>query len=467
MAKSITQYILDVLFSVIDEGIHVIDNNAKTVYYNNSMARLEELDKDKVLNKNFNSIFPSLNEETSTLLKSLKTGQPITDKIQTYVNNQGRVITTINTTVPIKADGKILGALEIARDITVLTQMSQKLVLLQRKVKQDTSKCFFAFKDIVGKSAKLKEALRLAEKVASSSSTVLIIGETGTGKELFAQGIHNNSPRRNKPFIAQNCAALPESLLEGLLFGTTKGTFTGAADRPGIFEMADGGTLLLDELNSMGPNLQAKLLRVLQNSIVRRVGGDKDIHVNVRIIATTNTDPKELIRNGELRPDLYYRLNTFPIEVPALRERKEDIPLLVNHFIAKYNKILGSRIKKASPEIDNLFNEYNWPGNVRELENAIQASANIAVTDEILRPEHLPQNILRVLAQSNNCNTKRATEYNYQIPFEEYLEQIEKEVLEKTLVENNYNISQAARKLSIKRQLLQYKIKKYKLQLHH
>jgi arginine utilization regulatory protein len=462
----LTSAIINTLLSVTEEGIHVIDRNGVTIFYNRSMARLEGLDEDKVVNRKLLDVFPSLTEETSTLLNALNTGNPIKDKVQTYINNMGRVITTVNTTVPIKVNGKVLGAIEIARDITVLTEISEKLVLLNEGVPFNAGKNLFTFHDIVGQSSKIKTCVNLAKKVASSGSTVLLIGETGTGKELFAQSIHNASPRKNKPFIAQNCAALPESLLEGLMFGTTRGAFTGATDRPGLFEMAHNGTLLLDEINSMGFNLQAKLLRVLQDNCVRRVGGRENIPVNVRIIATTNYDPEMLVKKGELRPDLYYRLNTFPIEIPPLRERKEDIPLLISHFLSKYNRLLGSSIKKVSPEIESALNQYNWPGNVRELENVIQASANMAMSEETIRPEHLPQYIYRILTGSHDNRMERVDEYNYEIPVEEYLEQIERKILEKALAENGYNISQTARKLSTKRQLLQYKIKKYNIELN-
>lgn len=464
MNRDIVEAIFYTLSSITDQGIHVIDKEGRTIFYNDSMALLEGLDKEKVLDRSLLEIFPSLTEETSTLLRALKTGCSIVDRVQTYVNNQGRTITTINTSVPVKLRGEIVGALEIARDITVLTELSEKVILLQQREKSETKNAYYTFEDIIGDSPKLKEAIKLAKKVAPSSSTVLLIGETGTGKELFAQSIHSASPRRHKPFIAQNCAAIPEGLLEGLLFGTTKGAFTGATDRPGLFEMADGGTLLLDEINSMGLNLQAKLLRVLQDSTIRRIGGSQDIRVNVRIIATTNSDPEELVRKEELRPDLYYRLNTFPIEIPALRERKEDIPLLIGHFIAKYNSILGSRIKKASPQIENLLKKYNWPGNVRELENVIQASANLALGEDELKPEHLPQYLLRILTQSKDAGESPEV-YDYSVPLNEYIQQVEKQILEKALEESNYNISQTARRLSIKRQLLQYKIKKYGIEL--
>jgi len=457
--------ILDTLLSVSDEGIHVIDRNGITVFYNASMERLEGLHRQKVLNRKLLDVFPSLNEETSTLLKVLNSGIAIRDKVQTYINNMGRTITTVNTTVPIKYNGETIGALEIARDITVLTEVSEKMLLLNETAQPAAGRSLFSFDDIVGESGCFRNAIDLAKKVAPSSSTVLLIGETGTGKELFAQSIHTASPRKKHNFIAQNCAALPESLLEGLMFGTTKGAFTGAADRPGIFEMAHRGTLLLDEINSMGLNLQAKLLRVLQEGSVRRIGGRESIPVDVRIIATTNLDPKELVIRGDLRPDLYYRLSTFPIEIPPLRDRKEDIPALISHFLSKYNRILGSGIQGISGEIEAALKQYNWPGNVRELENVIQASANMALTDEVIRFEHLPQYIYRIITGTENRRLNRLENYDFEVPVERYLEQVEKRILEEALETSGYNISRAAKKLSMKRQLLQYKIKKYSIEI--
>lgn len=325
--------LLDIILKYTQEGIHVVDKEGNTIIYNKAMANLEGMDEEEVLGKNLLEIFPSLNENSSTLLHALKTGEAILDRYQTYLNKKGYNITSVNTTVPIIKDGEILGAVEISKDFTKVKELYDNIIKLTEGTDEGISSDFTTFSNIIGLSPKFLKAVEIAKKASRSSSTVLIYGETGTGKEVFARCIHNESVRKNKPFVAVNCAALPESLLEGILFGTVKGGFTGAIDRPGLFEQANGGTLLLDEINSMPISLQAKLLRVLQESYVRRIGGLKDIPIDVRVIATTNEDPYTAILNGKFRKDLYYRLSVINITIPPLRERKEDIALFVKYFI--------------------------------------------------------------------------------------------------------------------------------------
>ncbi|WP_284142968.1 sigma 54-interacting transcriptional regulator [Caloranaerobacter azorensis] len=268
------------ILDYLDEGIHIIDDRGNIVYYNRAAQRLDEIEGDKAIGRHILEIYPSLTYETSTLLKVIKTGQPIFNVEQTFVNYKGDRITTLNTSLPIKANGKIIGALEISKDITQVRRLSEKILDLQKELFNDNNKkpnkskhtAKYTFVDIIGQSEEMLRLKSLALKASMVSSPVLIYGKTGTGKELFVQSIHNASPRKNKPFIAQNCAALPSGLLESILFGTVKGSFTGAEDRPGLFELANGGTLFLDEINSMPLDLQAKLLRVIQDGSIRRVG---------------------------------------------------------------------------------------------------------------------------------------------------------------------------------------------------
>src|SRR3990172_5590562 len=251
----------------------------------------------------------------------------------------------------------------------------------------------YQFSNIVGKSDKIKKVFELIMKVANSRSTVLITGESGTGKELVARAIHHNSDRKVKPFVSISCGAIPETLLESELFGHQKGAFTGAdSDKKGLFEVADGGTFFLDEVSEAPPSIQAKLLRVLQEKEFKRVGGVKDIKVNVRVIAATNKNLHKLIEDGKFREDLYYRLNVIPIELPPLRERKEDIPLLVSHFINKYNSINKKDIKGISPKAMEILEKYIWRGNIRELENVIERAVTLEIADNIYR-ESLPDEI--------------------------------------------------------------------------
>jgi len=385
------------ILDYVEEGIHIIDNSGKTIYYNKFAQRLDDIDRDKAIGRHILEIYPSLSYETSTLLKVIRTGKPIFNVEQTFVNYKGDKITTINTSIPITANNKMLGALEISRDITQVKELSEKIVDLQKELYRDEIEkpskskevAGYTFVDIIGQSKEMLKLKSLGLKAAQTSSPILVYGETGTGKELFVQSIHNASPRRKKPFIAQNCAALPSNLLEGILFGTVRGGFTGAENRPGLFEVANGGTLFLDEINSMPLELQAKLLRVIQDGTIRRVGAIKTIDVDVRIIAATNVHPDKAVENMELRKDLYYRLNVVTLGLPDLHTREGDIPILTEYFINKYNKLLGKRVEGVSEKVMEAFMKYSWPGNVRELEHVIEGIITIYDMDEI-HLEHLP-----------------------------------------------------------------------------
>ena len=277
------------IFNTITEGIHIVDATGKSILYNKAISEIEGLSEKQVLGKHLLDLFPDWTKENSTLLTVLSTGKAIANREQNYLNFKGKKIRTLNTTLPIYDESRVVGAVEISKNITTVNDMSEQIIDLQQKlikpVKRETGIKHYQFDQLIGKSEPYLEAIKLAKRASKSSSSVLIYGDTGTGKELFSQSIHYASERAERPFIAQNCAAIPESLLEGLLFGTSKGSFTGALDRPGLFEQSEGGTLFLDEINSMSMSLQAKILRVLQENYVRRVGGNKDIPVDVRIIA--------------------------------------------------------------------------------------------------------------------------------------------------------------------------------------
>lgn len=447
-------------------GIHVIDKDRKTVIYNDVMAKLEGLKREQVLGKDILDIFPSLNEETSTLIKVLHTGESILNSTQTYLNFKGQRITTINSTIPLYNKDEIIGALEISNNITHIKNLSDQLIELQSELKFRKSPSKnkikrYNFHDIIGVSEPIEMAKKIAKKASNSISSVLIYGDTGTGKELFAQSIHYGGIRANKPFLAQNCAAIPESLLEGILFGTDKGGFTGAVEREGIFEQANGGTLMLDEINSMSLPLQAKLLRVLQEGYIRRVGGSKDIPIDVRIIATTNEPPLESLKKGTLRKDLFYRLNVIFIQIPPLVERKEDIPILTNHFINKFNLLLDKKVKSVSKDVLDYFMEYTWPGNVRELANVIEGAMNIVDENETLLTKKDFISSIHIMKDKHYRNPFVLEQKDKSLPV--VLEEIEKNLIINALENNHNNITKTAKKLGIKRQTLQHKLKKYKI----
>lgn len=313
----------------------------------------------------------------------------------------------------------------------------------------------YNFQNIVGQSGKMQEVFRAIEKIIDSNVTVLIQGESGTGKELIARAIHNHSKSRSsKPFVAVNCSALPESLLESELFGHEKGAFTGASGRRvGKFEVANSGTIFLDEIGLMSQVTQAKLLRVLQEREFERVGGNELVKVDVRVISATNVDLEEAVKNGEFREDLYYRISVFPIRLPSLRERKEDIPLLAAHFLEKYSKQEHKELEGIAPDALELLMAYNWPGNVRELENAIERATLLATMEE-LTPKDLP-NSVRAIGEKKI--------YEKDATLSSWIEKLEEEALKQALLECEGNISKTAKKLGIGRATIYRKAKKYGL----
>ncbi len=463
MKSKFQQIVMQKILHSIQEGIHVIDKEGNTILYNDAMARLEDMKEIDVIKKPLLEVFKGMKTNESTLLTALNKKVDIINKKQTYLNKDGKEITTINTTMPLIMNKDVVGAIEIAKNITEIQELSETILELQKEINTPNRKIKkikkYTFENIFGKDPEFSVSLSVARKASKTSASVFIYGETGTGKELIAQSIHYEGSRKNMPFLAQNCAALPETLLEGILFGTAKGGFTGAIDRPGLFEQSNGGTLLLDEVNSMPYELQAKLLRVLQEGYIRRVGGMKDIPIDVRIIATTNEQPFVLLNKGILRKDLYYRLNIIPINVPPLRERKLDIIPLGEIFIKKYNDLYEKQVWLISDKAKEKLLNYTWPGNVRELENVIMAALSM-IDDEHVINEY---NILTPEIDNyfNNFNNIQSEIGNKSL--NEILEDIETNIIIDALKKNSANISKTAKELGIKRQTLQHKLKKYTL----
>lgn len=436
------------LLNELDVGIHVIDHSGKTIIYNKKMREIEAMAGEEVMAKDLLDVFSFEKSGSSTLVEALREGKTTKHLKQTYFNNKGKEITTINDSFPIHKDGEVIGAMEITKDVTRFEQVIKENVLQ----KQHTT---FTFEKIIGESEPITQVIEEAKRATRTSSSVLIVGETGTGKELFAQSIHNGSSRAEGPFVSQNCAAIPDTLMESVLFGTKKGAFTGAVDRPGLFEQADGGTLLLDEINSLDPSLQAKLLRVLQERRVRRVGDTRDKKVDVRIMATTNEDPLDAISETRLRKDLYYRLSVVTLFIPPLRNRTDDLPLLLQHFFEKYNTLFHMDVKGITPEASAILRQHEWAGNVRELEHTIEGTMNLMVDEETVTPEHLPMRFRK----KYNPPESQASDNT----LEETVNSFEKRYIEQKLKENDGNISRTAKILGISRQSLQYRLKKHQL----
>ncbi|WP_377889113.1 sigma-54 interaction domain-containing protein [Alkalihalobacillus sp. R86527] len=449
---SITNGMFRAILESIDEGIHAVDHKGITIYYNEIAAKHDGLNVEDVLGKHYLEAFPSLSKETSTLSYVLSTKKPIYNKDQTYRNVKGSFVSTINTTLPIIVDEILVGAVEIARDISRIKKLSDKVMELQAKLTTNTAKEFdngtsYTFRDIITSDDAFLKVKKWARKAAQHFSPVLVYGETGTGKELLIQAIHNASGR-DGAFIAQNCAALPSSILESILFGTSKGSFTGAEERPGLFELADKGTLFLDEINSMPTEIQAKLLRVLEDGVIRRVGAVKTRRVDVRIIAAINEEPEIALKEKRMREDLFYRLNVVYLRIPPLRERRGDIPSLIEHFITKYNYKFNKSITNIEREALEVLCNRRWQGNVRELEHVIQSAMNFAEHDALLAGD-FPY-IKAIHASTSSSESLR-----------EVLQHTEWRLIERAMKSAGGNIQKAAKQLQIPRQTLQYKLSKY------
>ncbi len=328
--------------------------------------------------------------------------------------------------------------------------------LLRREKPSDLT-----FNHIIGNSPAIQKAIQLAKRIAKSeATTVLLLGESGTGKDIFATAIHNESNRNKRPFVAINCATLPENLLESELFGHERGAFTGAHKlKKGLLEIADGGTVFLNEIGEMPPNTQTKLLTVLEYKTFRRVGGNENIHVDVRIIAATNRDLDAAVQEGKFRLDLLYRLKVFQIKLPPLRERKEDIPLLIDHFVQYLSKKFGKNIKGLTEESRKILQQYEWPGNVRELINVLERAV-ILENSEYIQKDSLPFELQDVPPPKNINNVESWLE----IPDEGFsLYEIEKRIIELVLQKTNFNKSKAAKLMGITRDTLRYKMKKFNI----
>lgn len=442
----------------------MVDRTGVTILYNAQAGLNDGLTPEEAMGHHVLKVFPSLSEQTSTLLKVLQTGRPIVRQEQTFTNYKGHRVTTINSTWPIfDQQGDLIAAMEISKDITRVRELSEQVVDLQAVLQAKRRRrsvlhkdARYSFDDLIGQDPVFEQVKDLALRAARGNSSVLIYGETGTGKELLVHAIHRASERRNGPFVAQNCAALPESLLEGILFGTVRGSFTGAEDRPGLLEIADGGTLYLDEINSMNLELQAKLLRVLQDGRIRRVGDTQERSVDLRIIASTNEEPEMAVRERRLRQDLYYRINVVYLELPPLRQRPGDVLLLAGHFFRKHRERSEAAVRGFSAEVERFFKSYHWPGNVRELEHAVEASVQMA-RGPIVELHDLPSHLQRVSAAPARALSVRPTIEPHEL--RSALTTTEREAILGALRHCRWNLSRTARLLGLPRQTLQYRLK--------
>ena len=418
-----------------------------------------------------------LNNRTSMIMQVIYRHAAIKNRSFFYKTRAGKVANTITSVYPLYNEKIVNGVICFVKDYELLYQSTPMSTITEPRPDLGNG-THFTFADLIGSDPDFQRVVGTARKAASSSSPIMIQGETGTGKELFAQSIHNHSQRRKQKYVGINCGAIPNDLLEGILFGTTRGAFTGALDKPGLFEIAHGSTLFLDELLAMPIGLQAKLLRVVQEKQVRRVGSAVETPVDIKIISSVSQDPRIAIRENRLRTDLFYRLGVVMVKLPPLRERQDNMNELISHFIEKYNNSLGTSVTYISEEVLELFTSYQWPGNVRELEHLIEGAMNMASKEDTIGIEHFTpglnclenldftclQTLFPLSKRPGTQSGEEPGQNNFnalaQTLFQTWAGQ-EKSAIKFALSNAGGNVTQASKNLGISRQLLHYKIKKH------
>lgn len=444
----------------INEGVIATDENGCIFIYNKQLSEFEDLPQKSVIGKRLKDVY-NWSMENSEHMHVIKTKTPLTEGNYRTITHKGRINHLVASTYPIVEKGDVVAAYSISRNVTKIREIYNRTVDLlpisngaQQELKNGTR---FTFEDIICENVKMKSLISDAQKAALSPSPVLVYGETGTGKELFVQGIHNSGPSRKEPFVALNCAALPESLLESLLFGTVKGAFTGSESTVGFFEQAKEGTLYLDEINSMPLNLQAKLLRVIQEKKFHRIGGSEEVMMKCKIISSVNKDPFLCIKEGQLRQDLYYRLGVITLPIPPLRDRREDIPKLIEYFLNKYSQLYRNKKVTAEKSLIDALKLYDWPGNVRELEHIIEQAVSLIKENEELAINNLPMYL------RNKLFTQKFMLVNNKLgkgSLNEILSEVERRIINEALENHNMNVTRAAKSIGIARQNLQYRMDK-------
>ena len=450
----------------VAEGVQIYDKNACAVYFNKVSRKISHIPSGVDPQGRHLLDLYNLDESVSTTMTALRTQSPVINRVDHFKASDDTSIATANTSYPILREGELLGAVVFEQTEEIVQRNIKRMEETQRALKSFASRgsqitfSGYTFENVIGHSQRLRDAVAIAQKVAPQNSSVLLVGETGTGKEIFAQSIHQASPRRSKKFLAINCAAIPETLIESLLFGTQKGSFTGSEDKAGYFEEASGGTLFLDELNSMSLAMQSKILRVIQENTFRRVGGNKDLKLDVRIISSCNEDPFRSIADNQFRRDLFYRLSTVMLELPPLREHLEDLEELVRYHLnaTSYQYVHG--ITEVDPQVYAILRSYHWPGNVRELFHVLDYAQNVA-DSSTMRPEHLPSYLLKSrTAPAASADTAPAIDFS-SATLQSLLDDYEHQIIVQALDHCGGNISRTAQTLGILRQSLQYRIRKY------
>jgi two-component system response regulator HydG len=443
----------EAILDCISDGVITIDLNKRVTFINRAMREMLGYDQEIQGQLLACDVLVQSNICTTDecVLERALGGDRVSNYEAFVRRRDGRLVpTSINTDFLRDDDGRLIGLIEVIRDISIrkeLTAKAEEVNELKQRLGEQTK-----FENMVARSRRMREIFSQLPAVANSKTSVLISGESGTGKELVAYAIHANSPRRDKPFLVVNCGALSEGVLESELFGHVKGAFTGAYyDKLGRFEVAHGGTVFLDEIGEVSLAMQVKLLRVLEKEEFERVGDNRTIKVDVRVVAATNCDLAKAVKKGAFREDLYYRIRVFPIELPPLRERREDIPLLIQHFLGKFNRELGRQIRRVSPEALQILENHSYPGNIRELQNIIE-HAFVCCEDEVIRPAHLPKDIQgQPLVAAGDAVPAGS------------LRRLERETILRVLERNGWRYKSASEQLGISRSTLWRKLRRLQI----
>ncbi len=441
------------------DGLMIVDKDCIIRHFYTAYPDIVKLTREEPINHSLFDIYPNLKREDSYICRVLNTGESFINYEQTYVDYKGNTMDAVCSAVPIKEQGEIIGVIDLVVyksahvDGRRLSFDTSLISTLQKSYNSSNE----SLDDIITQDSQM---LRIKEKIldtADSDAHVLVYGKTGTGKELIVNAIQKTSKRKDAPFIKQNCAAIPSSLLESILFGTTKGSYTGAQDTPGLFELADGGTLFLDEINSMELDAQAKLLRVLEDKKIRRIGCKEEKNVNVRVIAAMNEDPEMCVEKNKIREDIFYRLCVLRYDIPELCQRKGDVPLLIEYFRKYFNKKLGKQIIAYTEEVQDIFYRYDWPGNVRELKNVIE-SAFHNNHEAIITRNDIPSYIMGRLELDDIRK-----EDGESLSLNDMLSRYEILLIKDAYERNDRSLTKTAKELQVSKQNLAYKIKKYEI----
>ncbi len=448
MKQPIENYTQIIIDSIAD-GVFTVDKDWKITSYNRAAEKITDIGKDEAIGRYCWEVFKaSICEQRCSLRQTIESGRPIVNQPIFIINSEGeRIPISISTAILKDANGTLVGGVETFRDLSVIEELRKEL----------TSQ--YSFLDIISKNKEMQRLFGMLELISESDATILLEGESGTGKELFAKAIHSLSHRKKGPMITVNCGALPDTLLESELFGYKAGAFTDAKkDKPGRLALAENGTLFLDEIGDISQLLQVRLLRVLQDKVYEPLGSTKSEKANVRIVSATNKNLENLVKKGLFRDDLYYRINVVKLVLPPLRKRKEDIPLLIDRFLNKFNKLCGKEIHGLSPEAMSVLMAYDFPGNVRELENIIEY-ATVVSQNSLVRIENLPENLLEGLDSKNKTATPKTSEKAFSF------EAVEKDFIRETLRKNNWNRKAAAAQMGIHPSTLWRRIKRLNLEI--